>query len=210
MNGALHGIVSRQFYAAHHFEQALRLSETLPEEADASTAFRIVFGDQDTDWRSFEVARKRAEANLVACAESMNVVPDLLGHVIYFALGCNLDQRKLLARNVSLGSVLKRISNDPACSALVRKLHVLINHDDYRYLSDLVNTGKHRSIVAAPYSIDLTGEEERSHGVRFSAFEYDGRAYEPRWVKPFLDGEFTRRSTCLVAIGEEVNRLVGA
>ena len=111
---------------------------------------------------------------------------------------------------MSLSSALAAISSDPACSTLVSNVRALIDHEGYRYLTDLVNTAKHRSIVPAPYSIDLTGEDARAHGVRFSGFEYEGRAYEPCWVRPFLEAEFSRRSRCLVESGEEINRLVGA
>src|SRR4051794_32918958 len=138
VNGAVQGIVSRQFYASHQFEQALRLHEEVPEEADPSSVFRIVFGDQHTDWRQFELSRKRAEADFVACAESMNAIPDLIGHVIYFALGCNLDYRRLPPRRVSLASVLAGISTNAVCATLISKVHALTDHEDYRYLTDLV------------------------------------------------------------------------
>jgi hypothetical protein len=124
---------------------------------------------------------------------------------MYFALGWNLPgSQNLSARRVTLHAINSRLPDCPV-KALLNDLVVA---EDYVYFADMANHSKHRSVVQTPYSVDLTGEECLAHGLKFSAFSYEERHYQARWLTPVLSSEYARQSELVVQIGVQLNKLV--
>jgi len=137
----------------------------------------------------------------------MHSLPDILGQVIYLALGMNRHPAtELQERYTHIYAVRDKL---PA-GALKDLAHQLTEHPDFAYLSMLNNMSKHRSIVPVPYSVDMTGQDPEGHGLKFAAFIYDATPYAERWVKPFIRAEYQRQEELVLEIGNTLNGLVAS
>lgn len=206
LSPSLNSIVDRQTYARFHYQESKRiLGEVLNDRDDQAILVDLIFGANRNAHHEFASRRKFAEAHVVAFLQSLHSLSDILAHAIYFALGLNLHKAtRLPPKRVYLHKVQALLS---AGEVSVR-LQELINHEDYRYLADIVNHSKHRSVIQTPYSVDVTGCDTQPHGLKFAAFVYDDQAYPARWADPFMESEYNRQSALITCIGELLNDLV--
>jgi hypothetical protein len=61
-----------------------------------------------------------------------------------------------------------------------------------------VNHSKHRGLIAIPFSMDLSGDDEQPHGLKFVGFEFDGVKYPDHWVSPALRKEYDRQDPRII------------
>lgn len=208
LSPSLNSIVDRQTYARFHFQESQRILDDVLEGRDhKSVLCDLMFGADPSAHHEFANRRKHAEAHIVAFLQSLRSLSDILAHAIYFALGLNLrTTTRLPPKRVYLHRVLPMLPLDEMSS----RLRELIDHEDYRYLADIVNHSKHRSVVQTPYSVNATGCDTPSHGLKFAAFVYDDHAYPARWANPFMEAEYNRQSALITRTGERLNDLVGS
>ncbi len=144
-------------------------------------------------------ARLIYEANVIACAQAMHSVTDIISHVILHAIAINgVDEE-----NLCLKSIRKHVPS----SGLKDKIVRVSGLKSFRYLQDFVNTTKHIRLVASAYTVDLTGKEEHSHGVRFKAFTCKDRSHPEKWGLDFLE-ELKQLSIEYVNLWQELNVLL--
>jgi len=200
---SLDSIEQRQGFASYHYQEAVRIitDATCTQDNDLQIAL-LFFGFDEEASRKFQQAGFQAAAHITACVQSMHTVADMLAHSLYYAFGMNLVEEKILApHRIGIRAVYQRLPD----GEVKEQVNVLVAHNDFVYLSALTNHSKHRSMVKANYSLDLTGEASSSHGLRFSGFEYDGERYPERWVKPTLESEYNRQAVLVVNIGQALN-----
>jgi hypothetical protein len=204
---SLDTIVERRRFARYHYNEAQRLlKEAIGDSEDFQIVGRIL-GAYDKELGDFEWARVQASAHINSCVHSMHSLADILGQVIYLGLGMNRNPAtELEPRQVNAYSVRDRLP----VGELQEHLHELLAHPSYIYLSALNNQSKHRSIVPVPYSVDMTGEDAEGHGLKFSAFDYDGTFHSARWVRPFLNEEYQRQEDLVMRIGNALNDAIAA
>lgn len=144
----------------------------------------------------FRDAKLIAESNIIACAQSTHSVSDILSHVIVHAL--KIDS--IDVNRASIGEVKKWLPN----GVLREKITELLNSQEYIYLKDFVNTTKHISLVFSSYDVDLKPNSDKSHGIKFKAFEYRNRRHEGKWAEDFVK-ELRKLSMEYVRIGKALN-----
>lgn len=179
----------------------------------ANNAFKLVFEGVDNESISavkmvlstgeeasrFYEAILVYEANVIACAQAMHSVADIISHVILDALAIDgLDEEFL-----NLNSIQKCIPPSGLKCRVVR----LSGLKSFRYLQDFVNTTKHVRLVDSEYMVDLTGEEAYSHGIRFKAFKCKKLDHPEKWGSDFLK-ELKDLSVEYVKLGQEINVLL--
>lgn len=206
----LESIVDRQHYANYHFQDfESLLKEFLSSRSEVDQLFRLVIGSDLNERNEWHICRKKAEANIVGCLQSMHATSDILGHVIYYAL--NMNQNSLLRLSdmkISIYSVSKKISSVPKYSDLSDCVNKLTTHTDFRYLSDIVNHSKHRSVIGTSFTVNVHEDSGRPHGIEFHSFNYNDRNHNRRWVDTYLKSEHTRQLSLIIKVGNEINRLV--
>lgn len=196
-------IEQRRNFASYHYHESLRVMKEATSAHDGDLAIMLLIMGADEDASSeFRWASFQAAAHVTACVQSMHSVADILAHTLYYAYGMNLDQGKTLdAHRIGIRTVSQRLPE----GTVKEQLKKLVEHESFVYLSALTNHSKHRSIVTTPYSLDLTGEAASSHGLKFSAFEYDGENFTERWVRPTLEAEYTRQARLIISLGQALN-----
>jgi hypothetical protein len=200
---SLDSIHQRREFARYHYHEAQRLIGDVATSEDSDMQImQLIMGVDEEASAEFQRASFQATAHITACLQNMHTVADLLGHTLYYAFGMNLDPVKTIeARKVGLHSVTRQLPE----GALKKHLKILVKHDDFIYLSAITNHSKHRSIVKTNYSLDLTGASAMSHGLKFSSFEYEGKIYPERWVRPTLESEYKRQAEIVVSVGLALN-----
>ena len=206
LSPSINSIVHRQTYARFHYQESKQImAEALNGRDERSILIDLILGADRDAQNEFAYRRKCAEAHCLAFLQSLHSVSDILAHAIYFALGLNLHKAtRLPPKRVYLHKVVALLPPGEVST----RLQELIDHEDYRYLADIVNHSKHRSVVQTPYSVDATGCDTQPHGLKFAAFIYDDRAYPARWADPFMEAEYKRQSALVTRIGEHLNDFV--
>ena len=200
---SIDSIEQRRGFASYHYLEALRVMKeaTSAHESDMEIMLLMMDADEEAS-REFRWASFQAAAHITACVQSMHCIADMLAHTLYYAYGMNLDQEKVLdAHRVGIRSVSQRLPE----GAVKDQLKTLVEHESFLYLSALTNHSKHRSMVKASYTLDLTGEAAASHGLKFSGFEYGIEEFTERWVRPTLEAEYNRQATLIISIGQALN-----
>lgn len=150
-------------------------AETFEEDSSPSEAMRRMFSDGKPDLMTAKIAY---EAHAIAYAHAIHSVGDVIAWVIVLALGVYLPP----SVDVTLGTIRGLVPRGPLKDAIaqVRGLK------EFNYLNDFINQTKHVSLVFSSYSVDLTGEDTQSHGVRFNSFTYKGTEHPTKWGDEFL------------------------
>ena len=200
-------IQDRFRFARYHFNEAKKLLENHLGD-DHSTAFTLEFGPTSDEQESYLQAKCHARAHVTACLQNIHALSDTMGHVLCFALGLNRGSEGLREREISMRSILQRLSQMPDGCTLVNLLNVLMHSGDYQYLSAVVNHSKHRSLVdpVVTHFVEPTGNGPWD--LQLSAFCRDKKRYSVRSLASFLRPEYERQSRLIVQIGCALNDVV--
>ena len=144
----------------------------------------------------FQEARFIYETNLIACAQSMHSVADIISHVIHDSLALEGIDEEIINLKIVNGA----LQNGPLKERVTRVLGLA----HFRYLEDFVNTSKHIRLVDSVYSLDFTGEEEIPYGVRFRSFQRNNRTHKQKWGRDFLE-EMKQLSVEYIQLGSAIN-----
>jgi hypothetical protein len=183
LSPSIETIVDKKFAATYHYRESERLikEELKGKESDAFEITKLLIGINKEEYENFNLARMKAGANIIACLQSLHSLADVIAHAIYFALNMNNDpETAMRARKVNASSVLGKLNRVVGTDQIKGGFDSLINHNEFRYLSDIVNQSKHRSFVGTSFKVNLDSNKERSHGLEFNKFEYGEREYEKK------------------------------
>lgn len=203
----LRSVIEREYYASFHYHSAMDLMKDAIGERDDTQVLEdlVLKADEDASER-FGEARYQAAAHVIACLQSLHARADTLSHVLYYGLGMDLDVASQLAeRQVDLRRVSSAVAAMSDGAALTALLRELTSHAGFKYLDDLVNFSKHRSIVDTAYSVSF---QEQRHGLLLQSFTRNGITHPPCWVNEALPQEFDRQNVVCINIGIELNNIV--
>ena len=204
----LDSVVFLRGFSRFHYGEAKRLMEEVVGELPQNEVLGAMLGAFGEDEEAFDDARFKAEAHVVACVNSMHMLADAIGQVLYLGLAMNLDPALAFKNDRSIN--FKAVAEKLPEGCLKDKALTLTSGADFVYLAAMNNHTKHRSIVPVGYSVNLDGESEIPHGLQFKAFHYDGITYPARWVRPTLTKEYDRQETAMHEIGNALNAELAA
>ncbi|MBE0586552.1 MAG: hypothetical protein IH617_00740 [Hydrogenophaga sp.] len=152
---------------------------------DEYSAEELLFGEDGSDDiganNSFFI---RAEAHVYASLQALHALADNMSHVVYYALGWNLDQR-LSLRDVSFHRILSQLNvgtqNGEPLDRLVSAFETLKSDPEFLALENAANHLKHHG--GLPVSLRLTGENMEA--LEASLMEYK-RLGVPQPSQPVL------------------------
>jgi hypothetical protein len=201
-------VSERIAFAIYHYREAKRLMEPFASKVEESeiAALNLLLGGQvDGLEADFQTNRAHAAAHIVACLQSVHSLADILAHVIYIALGTNLDltRKPLQERQIDATHVNDRLPP----GAIKLAFEGLVKHKDFVYLEACVNRSKHRSVIPVPYSILTDQSKLPWHGLKLSGFERLGVSFPDRWALVFLRDEIDRQQRL---IGDDLGPALNA
>lgn len=162
-------------------------------------------GVPDIDEISF-----KAEAQMIAAAQSLHSTADIMGAVIYWALNLEQQQTKFSEHNVDLNKIHRYLIGHPDCKPIAGAILKLFDLQPYKYLNGYVNMTKHRSLVKAPFTAHVNPVDNPRQGLRICAFDY-GKSetsichYDEVWGKDFLFADLKQVAEGIVTIGNALN-----
>lgn len=185
--------------ASYHYHTCKMAFDNLFDDAEDEgiQALDLILSSEAS---KFYEAQLVAEANIIACAQSMHSVSDILPHVILHSLNINGKD------DLTLRSVQKHLKD----GELKNKIIKLLGQKEFCYLKDFVNTTKHFSLVFSPYKANLEDLKKQEHGLKFNDFSYQTpngskpRKHPEKWHGIFLE-ELKKLTVHYVNIGQEIN-----
>lgn len=190
LTGRLHGAAQHLLIGPVIRAVAVRLAHVQIHYSDYQSLFKKHFTDRLGEFEALallcggdgsdEVGANnlffiRTEAHVYASLQALHAIADNMAHVVYYALGWNLDQ-KLSLGAVSFHKVLEQLnlatrSGEPL-SHIAAAFEVLKVDPDFKALENATNHIKHHG--GLPVSIGLTGEH--GEAVEARLMEYQRRS----------------------------------
>ncbi|MBE7157920.1 MAG: hypothetical protein INR62_05725 [Rhodospirillales bacterium] len=163
----------------------------------------VLMGDilpnPDESYAANKQQRIGAEAHLVALVQALHSTADILGHVVYLALG--MDQTpstRIAQKGISLVQVCQRLKPGAPIRVALRNL---LDDAEIAHVSALVNRSKHRAIVEIPVTVDF---QEGAHGLSFASFSHHGSPYPRKWADAFAHEAFEAFQRHTLLVGAEL------
>lgn len=198
-------IQDRFLFARYHFHEAQKLLKTHLGDDDGETAFMLEFGPPSDEQENYRQAKWQARAHVVACLQNIHALSDTMSHILCFAIGLNLGATTIRDRDISMSKVLGLLTPLKNCNVVVRRTNELLQLGDYRYLSDVVNHSKHRSLVEPIVTHYFEETAEGPWDLQLDAFCRGTRSYGKRSLTSFFRPEYERQSRLFVQIGCALN-----
>jgi len=198
---SLNSIAEKQYYCSYHYHGAKRLQGAFLgfDRTSEMMAITILHSTSETEWSDKDEHYLNIRANLLACLLNLHSISDTISHVVYYALGMNLEEKPLNEGNISIGSVKERLKNLP-----YEELLPLLEQLGDDYLTAITNYSKHRSIITPQFIVHMK-EESKTHGFYFEHFTYKGKKHKKRDAFEYLVQEVDRRSSVILKIGTYFN-----
>nr|WP_324257912.1 hypothetical protein [Cellvibrio fontiphilus] len=203
-------IIERQDYARFHYHEAVNIFNGYFENRKSlRESMDLVFRTNAPDYEAFDFIKKKTQAHIFGFMQSLHSVSDILSHVIYYSLGLNFShQSKINIDYLTIHKLPKVLEEENTYHHLSSLIRELIENSEYKYLADVVNHSKHRSIIEPFFNVNLKKSEGEHHEIKFRGFNFKGATHMPRLVFEFMEPEFDRQSQLIIIIGNEINKIV--
>ncbi len=200
-------ILKLQFARYHAAESARVLRESIPvniENETTEAAKQLLRAFLSAEERAaLKNTHFKAEAHLIAFAQALHSVADILAGVVYLALDLPGSLRiEIKPRKLNLNTVTNELAKVDRASGVVKSLRDFAQDQEFRYLSAYVNTTKHRSLVPTTPSVGLW---EGKYGIKIRAFDYNGESCPEKWACDFIEEGFDVIRDCSFAVGQALN-----
>lgn len=205
-------VTDRQAFSSYHFAETVRLSKAfeLNHMAGTGTILEIHVEGAEKKQQAFQEYMLKAGAHSLAAVQSLHAIPDIFAHALYYSSGQNLGPNALDESNISLPNVAISIKKDSRFSKLSSPLQSIQSGCGWSHLAAVANVSKHRSVVRASYSEDMTGMRANLRELQISNFKRNGKHYPNIGVRELLEPEYQRIMRAVISIGNELNSCLRA
>lgn len=155
-------------------------------------------------------ARVRAEAEMIAAAQSLHSTADIMASVVYWALDFPSSAKTLDEFQLNLFRVREHLQQDLVYTEITNAINDFFDLPQFKYLTAYVNTTKHRSLVEAPYTAQTDLRDKPRQGFRIKAFKYrkskrNVQSYNRTWAEDFLLTDAEIVGNGILTIGNSLN-----
>lgn len=159
------------------------------------------------DGLNMRVAKFKAEAHIIASAQALHSLCDIVCQIVYWAYRLDTVACVPKPNKLNLHSLCVALESLPHYATTCARINQVIDSPEFIYLRAYVNTTKHKSLVASTLSAVFT--EDRG-GIRFQAFTYtDPRgnttSFDRKWATDFVLPENNLVREKLMAVGSSLN-----
>jgi hypothetical protein len=203
-------IIERQEYARFHFHEAVNtFNGYFENKKSLREAISLVFSKDASEAENFEFIKLKTQAHIFGFMQSLHSVSDILSHVTFYSIGFNISHKTSISvKRLYAHTLVNFLEKSSIYLHLASLLKELIEHEEYKYLADVVNHSKHRSIIEPFFNVNLKKPEGEHHEIKFRSFNFNGVSYSQRLAFDFMEPEFDRQSKLIIAIGNEINQIV--
>lgn len=195
----LSSIFWKKMLAQYHSEESIRLyrSYLSVESVEGSKEELIQVVNQVLVAASGSEKENRflkavipSEAHVIAFAQSIHSIADILAQVIYVGLNLDINLTKPIPEDKrNLYNVNEGMRKKKFAPNVVKSVDTLKQLPEYQYLQAYVNTTKHYRLVNATHFISLVSETPK-YGLQIPLFEYKGHSFTEKWTTDFVVKDF--------------------
>ncbi len=212
LDRAINSITETQLLCGYHYNSLRELlEEHMRNHPTEASLFMSRFSiDPEVNNRDFEF-NLSCRANIIAIVRTLHSLSDIVGCVIYFGLGLNLnDNTKLVETKVSMYNVKEKLKTLPKYTELLSLLNDLTNNPDFKHISRLSNQTKHSAIVKANSHFNLKLKGIERYQFMFEEIETKpGRMqFQETSAIPLIEKEFKRQNDGVINILHCLDALV--
>lgn len=154
------------------------------------------------------LAQFRAEAHIIASAQALHSLCDIVCHVVYWAYQLDTVPNAPAPNRLNLHSTLRSLNTLPQYATTASLIQAVVDSPEFTYLAAYVNTTKHKSLIGSSMSASF-GPEDHG-GIRIKSFSYidpvgNHHHFDSKWVYDFLFQENQSVRLKLVAVGKSLN-----
>jgi hypothetical protein len=138
--------------------------------------------------KQFNVAIFKAEAHLIAFAQSIHSLADIFAQIIYTSLNLDAKLKKPIQLKLrTISKINESISNLSEYRKLHSELNCFLKSDQFKYINAYVNTTKHRSLIPVNYSVSFIESIKPIHGLKIAKFTYNDYSFEPKFSNELIE-----------------------
>jgi hypothetical protein len=197
--------------ARYHAEESKRLYRSYLTEEPLDELIQVVNqvllaarGSEEAS--KFVEAQILSEAHVIAYAQSLHSVADILAQVIYLGLDLERDlSEPIPMRYRGLHRMCERMIKERLALEVADTINTFRQSLRFLYLQAYVNTTKHRSLVDVTHSSSFESSDPR-YGIKILPFEYEGRSFAEKWAYDFVGQDFRAICEGIFRIGSAMNR----
>ena len=145
----------------------------------------------------------KAEAHIIASAQALHSLGDILCHVVYWAYQLYTVPKAPVTNKLNLHSIRDTLNTLPQYATTASLIRAVVDAPEFKYLVAYVNTTKHKSLVSSSMSASFVPEDRG--GIRIKAFSYKHDNYDSKWAYDFLFQENQSVLLKLVEVGKSLN-----
>lgn len=164
-------------------------------DSDESHSLRYVFGSADNQ-AQYNEAKIENEANLLASIHSVRAMYEIFAQLV---------NSLVLSGHYSVPKcTIYRVAKALPESVLRQEINELTSHYWFQWLSDFVNTIKHRRLMTHTFTLHV---DNPSAEILVDGFEYEGREYPAYTDTEILKGTLEVKNK-IVDCGNALNRIL--
>lgn len=184
-----------------------QINEDDPGFVSATKAI-LLAASPDATGSHILAAQFKAEAHIIASAQALHSLCDLISGVAYWAFHLDTVPNSPRVNRLNLHSIHGTLSALPQYSTTTRLIDATISSPEFKYLAAYVNTTKHKSLVHSTLSASF--EADNRNGMRIKGFSYtdpvgNTATYDRKWSHDFLFPENHTLRLTLVGVGNSLN-----
>ena len=202
MLASYHADESKRLYRSFLSEESIEGSEE--EMVQVVKHFFLSLTGSEKDKINFKEALILSEAHIIAYAQSLHSISDILAQVIY--IGINLENtlsKPIVENNRYLKYINNCMRNIGFASNIVNSIDTLLNLSEFQYLQAYDNTTKHQSLIEVNHRISF---DTSKYGILIHPFVYKGNPYSEKWANNFVIQDFQTIKNNIIFVGNELNK----
>lgn len=196
--------------AEHILKDAISVTPgigTDDSESVAACKAVLISAAPGDDGQNLRVARFKAEAHIIASAQALHSLGDIMCHIVYWAYKLDTVSNVPATNRLNLHSTLRTLNKLPQYTSTASLIQEVVDAPEFMYLAAYVNTTKHKSLVSSSMSADFN---ENRGGMRIKAFSYadpvdNTHNFDKKWAYDFLVPENQTVRLKLIAVGNSLN-----
>ena len=201
-----HADESKRLYRSYFSEESIE--GTVEELVHVvGQVLKAASGSEEAD--KFKEAGILSEAHLIAYAQSLHSIADILAKVIYH--GINLENnltKPIPAYKQNLHEVNEGMRKEKFALDVVKAIDALKQSPEFLYLEAYVNTTKHYSLIDVIHQISLKSNTTPRYGIQILPFRYKGQSFHEKWADDFAIRDFQTIRENIICVGSELNRFL--
>lgn len=109
--------------------------------------------------QNLRLAQFKAEAHIIASAQALHSLCDIVCHVVYWAYRLDTVSNAPKMNRLNLHSTLRTLDTLPQYATTASLIRSAVDAPEFTYLAAYVNTAKHKSLVRSYMSASFVPEE---------------------------------------------------